>query len=214
MWLEILGSLCGGISTTVSITATAFLLGTVLGFPLALMRRSQSPVLHYPSAAFIELFRSVPPIVMVFLMFYAVGSGVVQLSAFAASVLGLGLIAAAFLAEVFRSGITSVSAGQWDASRALALPPFAVYSKVILPQAILVSIPPAATFAIGLLKDSAVASVAGARDITFLAAQESQATLQGLMIFLIAAGIYIVLSIPIAVFARWTDSALSKRVAL
>jgi polar amino acid transport system permease protein len=76
-----------------------------------------------------------------------------------------------------------------------------------------VVVPPAATYAIGLLKDTAIASVIGAQDITFFAMQENQATLQGLTIFTLAGLLYIALSLPIAALARATDRALSQRLA-
>lgn len=211
--LDFAESLARGIGQTVSITFCAFLVGAVLGFPLALLRRSRLAPVRWVFAAIIETVRSIPPIVVVFLIFYTVGSDLIRLSTFQAAVIGLGAISSAYLAEIYRAGIASVADGQWEASAALALPSRAMYLRVILPQALMVAIPPAATFAIGLLKDSAVASVIGAQDITFFAFQESQATLQGLTIFLVAAGLYIALSLPVAGLARWSDHALSRRVA-
>jgi polar amino acid transport system permease protein len=210
--METLKLLSQGISQTVLITITAFAIGAVLGLPLALLRRSRWRAISWPASVVIETVRSIPPIVVLFLLYYAVGSGVVKLSTFEAAVGGLGLIATAYLAEVYRAGINSVQSGQWEATRALGLPVLKTYSKVILPQSLIVVIPPAATFAIGLLKDSAIASVIGAQDITFRAFQETQATLQGLTIFGIAGLLYIALSLPIAAVARWTDHRLSKRV--
>ena len=210
--LEFLTSLSRGIGQTVLITVCAFAVGVVLGFPLALLRRSAPWPIRWLATGFIELFRSVPPIVLVFLAYYSVSIGALKLSTFQAAVLGLGVVAAAYLAEIFRAGINAVHAGQWEASSALALPLLPTYLRVILPQAILVTIPPAATFAIGLLKDSAVASIIGAEDITFYAFQETQATLQGLTVFLVAAGLYIVLSVPIAALARWSDAALTRHL--
>ncbi|WP_109471168.1 amino acid ABC transporter permease [Ornithinimicrobium cavernae] len=211
--LDFAESLVRGVGQTVSITACAFLIGAVLGFPLALLRRSRNVLVRWGAALVIDTVRSIPPIVVVFLVFYSVGSGAVRLGTFQAAVIGLGAISAAYLAEIYRAGIESVASGQWEAANALALPSRKMYVHVILPQALLVAIPPAATFAIGLLKDSAVASVIGAQDITFFAFQESQATLQGLTIFLVAAVLYIALSLPVAGLARWSDHALSKRVA-
>lgn len=212
--MHFLSVLAQGIAQTVLITVCSFLVGAVLGLPLALLRRSRIRFVRVPATALIESIRAVPPIVVLFLMYYALGSGLIKLSTFEAAVAGLGLISMAYLAEIYRAGINSVHAGQWEASRALALPTLKTYTKVILPQSMIVVVPPAATFAIGLLKDSAIASVIGAQDITFRAFQETQATLQGLTIFGIAGVLYILLSIPIAVVARWTDHRLSQRVAV
>lgn len=212
--MEFLKVLSQGIGQTVLITVTAFAVGAVLGLPLALLRRSRLRLVRLPATVVVETVRAVPPIVVLFLIYYALGSGLLQLSTFQAAACGLGLISMAYLAEIYRAGINSVHGGQWEATRALGLPILKTYTKVILPQSLIVVIPPAATFAIGLLKDSAIASVIGAQDITFRAFQETQATLQGLTIFGIAGVLYILLSIPIAVLARWTDHRLSRRAAV
>lgn len=214
MTWQFLQALAQGIGQTCLITAGAFAFGAIVGIPLALLRRSPLVWLRWPATAVIEVLRSVPPIVVLFVLFYGLGSGVIRLSTVQAAILGLGVIAAAYLAEIYRAGIDAVATGQWEASKALALPRSKTYLLVILPQALIVVIPPAATFAIGLLKDSAIASVIGTHDITFQAFQESQATLQGLTIFAIAGGLYILLSIPIAVLARWADHTLSQKAAI
>lgn len=210
--MDFLKILAQGIGQTLLITATAFAIGAVLGLPLALLRRSQNLIIRAPAAFVIETVRAVPPIVVLFLIYFGLGSGALQMSTFQAASIGLGLISMAYLAEIYRAGINSVHNGQWEATRALALPRRQTYTRVILPQSLIVVIPPAATFAIGLLKDSAVASIIGAQDITFRAFQETQATLQGLTIFGIAGILYILLSIPIAIVSRWTDHALRSKV--
>ena len=212
--MDLLLTLLGGIGQTVAITVTSFVVGAILGLPLALMRRSARPVLRLPAIVVIEGVRSIPPIVWLFLAFYAVGNDLVQLSTFEAAVAGLGLIAAAYLAEIYRAGLDAVPRGQWEAANALGLPSRALYRRVVLPQAVVVVIPPAATYAIGLLKDSAIASVIGAEDITFLAFQETQATLQGLTIFLVAGVLYLILSAPIAAVARYSGQVLVQKVAV
>ena len=81
------------------------------------------------------------------------------------------------------------------------------------PQALRFAIPPGATFAIGLLKDSAIASTIGAQEITFRAFQEAQATGDGLRIFVVAAVFYLLLSLPFAVAARATGQRLTRELA-
>jgi polar amino acid transport system permease protein len=210
---NILLVLAQGIGQTVAITTAAFALGAVLGLPLALMRRSPYRALRAPATVLIEILRSIPPIVWLFIVYYGIGTDVVRLSTFQGAVVGLGLIASAYLAEIYRAGIDAVARGQWEASNALALPRRAMYQRVILPQALVVVIPPAATFAIGLLKDSAVASVIGATDITFRAMQDTQANGHGLTVFAVAGLLYIALSLPIAAVARYTDRILAQKAA-
>lgn len=211
---NILSVLAGGIVQTVEITTSAFLIGAVLGLPLAMCRRSGWWLLRAPAVVFVEVVRAVPPIVWLFIVYFVLGSGAVKLSTFEAAALGLGLIAAAYLSEIYRAGLNSIPMGQWEAVRALSLPGVAAYHKVILPQALIVVIPPMATFAIGLLKDSATASVIGANDITFRAVQLTQQTLHGLNNFAVAGLLYLLLSIPVAIVARTADHALIRRLGV
>ncbi|MGW4201639.1 amino acid ABC transporter permease [Streptomyces sp. NPDC004726] len=140
----ILSTLAQGIAQTATITASAFAIGAVLGLPLAILRRSGVKVLTWPAVAVIEVLRAVPPLVWLFIIYYGIGSGTVTLSTYQAASIGLGLVAAAHLAEIYRAGLNAVPAGQWDAARALAFPRAASYARVILPQAIIVVIPPMA----------------------------------------------------------------------
>ena len=210
---DIVAALSRGIGTTVSITLCSFAVGAVLGLPLALARRSGTAVVRWAAGAVVELLRSVPPLVWLFIAYYSVGVDLIPLSVFQSAVAGLGLIAAAYLCEIYRAGLDAVPRGQWEAARALALPVRATYLRVAAPQAMVLVIPPAATFLIALLKDSAVASVIGATDITFLAFQEARVTLQGLTVFSIAAVIYLLLSLPVAVVARVTDRHVARSLA-
>ncbi|MGW3608061.1 amino acid ABC transporter permease [Micromonospora sp. NPDC005161] len=203
-----------GIWTTVSVTLGAFLVGAILGFPLALCRRSKQGWLHWPAVAVVEVLRAIPPLVWLFIAFYVVGQHMTSITPFQAAVGGLGLIAAAYMSEVYRAGMNAVPAGQWEAAAATSLSRLVTYRKVVLPQAALIVLPPASTYLIALLKDSAVASVVGTTDITFLAFQEARVTLDGLNVFLIAAGLYLILSVPVALVARTADRLVARRLEL
>lgn len=211
MW-DLIVYLAAGLGTTVQITVLSFVVGAVLAVPLVALRRHPSPALRLPALGVIEVVRAVPPIVWLFIIYYGIGAGAVLLSTLQAAVIGLGLITAAYLAEIYRAGLDAVPAGHREAVRALSIPQLAAFRRVILPQAVVIIIPPAATFAIGLLKDTAVASVIGAVDITFLANQRTQTDLNGLGNFAVAALLYIVLSLPVAVAARGADRALTRRM--
>ena len=211
---HIIRVLAAGIAQTVEITVSAFVVGAILGLPLAVMRRSGIRAIQLPAVAIVEVLRAIPPIVWLFIVYYAIGSGSIKLSTYQAATIGLGLIAAAHLSEIYRAGLNSVPVGQWEAVRALCLPTRPAYGQVILPQALVVVIPPMATFAIALLKDSATASVIGATDIAFRAVQQTQQDLNGLGNFAVAGALYILLSVPVAVGSRRADRILSRRLAV
>lgn len=210
--MDLFLALLSGVGQTLAITGGALLFGMILAVPVVLMRRSHSVVLRAIAGTFIQVVRGVPVIVWLLLIYFALGTSVIKLTTLQAAIIGLGLVSAAIIAEIYRSGLDAVAPGQWEASHSLSLSTVPLYGRVILPQAVVVVVPQLASYTIGLLKDSAVASIIGAQDITFRAYQEAQSNLNGLSAFLMAAAFYIVLSIPIAMLARYTGSRLAARM--
>lgn len=201
-----------GIGTTVAITGLSFLFGALLALPITSLRRSTNPVARAAGTGIVEGVRSVPSLVWLFIIFYSVGSDLVPLDTFQASIVGFTIISSVYLAEVYRGALDAVPAGQWEAANALGLGQVPMMIRVILPQAVLLTIPPSATFAIGLLKDSAAASIIGAVDITFLANQTARTSGDPLIPFLAAAAFYLLLSIPIAVAARGSANWIERKL--
>lgn len=209
---DILVALLGGVVTTLQITVGAFVLGAALGIPLALLRRSEHRVPRVVGATVIEVIRSVPPVVWLFLTYYGISIGMIRFDTLSAAVVGLGIVSAAYLAEIYRAALAAVPPGQTEGADALGLRRTTTLVRVLAPQALTLTVPPAATYAIGLLKDSALASIIGATDITFFAYQQSRMSNDGLVIFLLAAALYLILSLPIAVAARAGGSWLERRL--
>ena len=118
------------------------------------------------------------------------------------------------LAEIYRGALSAIHVGQWEASQALALPSYSTYLDIIAPQLLRVSLPSSAGYAVGLLKESAIASTIGVSDISFNANYLAKLTFQGLTVFSIAAFFYIMISLPVAALARAADKRLRARVAL
>lgn len=209
-----LGVLVAGVPTTLALTAVSFAVGACLGLPLCGLRMARNPLLRVLATSVILVCRAIPPIVWLFLIFFGVGSGYVQLDPFTAAAIGLGLITAANMAEIYRGALGAIHSGQWEAATALNLGAYHRFVDVIGPQLIRVSLPSAATYAIGLLKDTAVASAIGVHDVAFEAYHLSQRTFRGLDIFAGAALLYILMSVPMAGLARWTDQRLRAKVAV
>jgi ABC-type amino acid transport system permease subunit len=138
----------------------------------------------------------------------------ISISPVMAACLALGAVSTAYLAENYRAGIQSVASGQWEGARALGLGGRDAFWRIIAPQGIGVALPPSASYAVGLLKDSAVASVIGVTDISFQALTLNQQGTPGLPIFISAGLLYLVISIPIAVLARRADSFIRTRSAV
>ena len=206
--LDQLTTLVRGVPMTLAVTAGALAIGAVAGVPVMALSRARNVVVRGLSRLVVDLVRGVPPIVWIFILYYGLAEDVVRLSPLTASVVGLGLIASAYLAEVYRSGILSVDAGQWAAARALGMSERRLLLDVVVPQALRIAIPPAATFALNLLKDSAIASVVGVRDVTYHASREAQVSLDTLTIFALAGLLYLLLGLPLAVVSRRLDRRL------
>ena len=214
--MNILGDLAtilAGVPFTVALTAVAFLVGATLGVPLCAMRLSKRGLVRFAAAAVILVFRAIPPIVWLFIIFFGIGSGTVQLDPFVSAAVGLGLITAANMAEIYRGALAAIHPGQWEAATVLNLADRHMFVDVIGPQLLRIALPSAATYVIGLLKDTAVSSAIGVGDIAFEAYHLSQQTFRGLDIYASAGLLYILLSLPIASLARWTDMRLRARVA-
>lgn len=202
-----------GIPWTLAITAGAFTMGALLGIPLCAMKVSKSGVLRYLATAIIVILRSIPPIVWLFFLYFGIGSGYLQVGPIEASIIALGLITGANLAEIYRGALKSIHVGQWEASHALNMPRWSVFIDIMVPQLFRVILPSATSYMIGLLKDSAIASTVGVTEIAFQANFVSRRQFQGLEVFAVAGFFYILISLPIAAVARYTDGIMRAKVA-
>jgi polar amino acid transport system permease protein len=172
-----------GVPGTLLLTVLAYVAGAVLAIPVALARVSQSRVAWAASMSLIEVIRSIPPIVWIFIIYFGV-SQYIELQSLTAAVIGLGIISAVYLAEIYRGGLMSVARGQWEASDALGMNRRATLTQIIAPQVVRVSIPAMASYGIGLLKDTSIAFTIGYAEIMYYATNDSQASTDPLTPFL------------------------------
>ena len=208
----ILAAVAAGLPWTVALTASALAMGAVLGLGLCTLRVSSVPLLRASAAAAILAVRSIPPILWLFLVF-GLGGGVDGVGPFAAATIGLALITGAAMAEIGRGALAAIDPGQWEAAAVLNLPARSRLVDVVGPQLLRVALPPAGALAIGLLRDTAIASTIGVGEIAFRAQDASQLTSDGLGAFATAGALYIALSLAIAVAARWAGLRLRATVA-
>src|SRR5918992_101959 len=143
-----------GVPLTLLVMAASLAMGAVLGVPLVLVLRSSHPMIRIGSRSAVNLLRGIPAIVWLFIIYFGVSIGAYQFASIPAAIVGLGLISAAYLAEIYRGGISAVHQGQWEAGHALGVSDWTTFSRIIGPQALRVSIPSVTSYAISLLKDS------------------------------------------------------------
>jgi polar amino acid transport system permease protein len=207
-------TILSGIWLTLGITAMSLVFGAILGLPITLARRSNIAVARVAAAAYVDIVRSIPPITWLFLIYFGLPQYAVRMDSLTAAVVGFSVIASAFFAEIYRSGLLGIDRGQWEAATALGLTPFDAVRHIITPQALKIALPAAAAYAIALLKDSALASTIGVHDLTYQATVVARSTQQGLLSFTIAGLAYIAVSIPLAIAARRVDRGLRTRLEI
>jgi polar amino acid transport system permease protein len=202
-----------GLPWTVALMASAFIAGAALGLPLMLMRCAPFAPLRFAVIVLFSVVRAVPPIVWVFIVFFGLGNGLISISPFVGCLTAFGVIAAVNMAEVYRGGLIAIHHGQFEAAKALNLSPRQTFADVVAPQMFRVALPSSATYAIGLFKDTAIASTIGVRELTYQANYLYQLTFHGLQIFAILGLIYIVISLPVAWISRELDRYIRAKVA-
>lgn len=206
-FLKVLGF---GALSTLGLTLASFAVAVLLGFALALMRLSRSLWLRSLSSLYLELFRNVPILTQLFILYFGLTHLGLTLPATVAAIIGFGLNGAAILCEVFRSAIHNVDKGQSEAASAIGMTRRMAMRIIVLPQAVKVALPGMANFAIGLLKDTSLASAAAVPELAFKARMLVSETYQTNLIYLMVAVIYLILSLVLARLGSRAESRLHR----
>lgn len=184
-----------GIGNTFALAVSTLILGSVTGVLMCLVRLYAPKPLRWLAIAYIDLFRALPILVLLVLVYYALPFVGIRLNSFSAAVLSLSLVLSAFTAEVFRSGIQAIPKGQIEAAEALGLPfPVTVW-KVILPQAVRIAIPPHTSNSVAIAKDTSLASVVAMPDL-LKQATDAQALTANPSPLIAAAVMYLIVLLP------------------
>jgi len=197
-----------GVPLTLVITAASFILGTVLAFPIALVRISRLPVIHQLVIVWIEFFRTTPPLVHVFWPYYVLPLVFgIRLSALTVIILALSANASAQMAEIFRSGIQAISRDQRDAATVLGLSALQRLWWVVMPQSLRLILAPSTSTLVSLLKDSSLAAIIAVPELMNRGQLLSTETFRPLEVLTLVAFLYFVLTYPLALVA----TALERR---
>jgi len=184
---------------TIEVAAGAFVLAASLGLVLATIRFFiSSRIVRLPIALYIEVFRNVPSLTHLFIIFFGLAYVGIRLNSLGAAILGLGLIGGAVLADVFRAGFEAVHIGQREAGLAVGMPPLMVFRNVILPQTWRVTLPPIGNYAIQLVKDTSLVAAIAAPEIMFTARNLVVNTFETTLVYGIAAALYLIICIPLS----------------
>jgi His/Glu/Gln/Arg/opine family amino acid ABC transporter permease subunit len=178
---------------------------------VALLRLSPLAPVRWLAIVFIEVGRGMPALVILFLIYFGLPAVVpwLKFNSFTAAVVGLGLQGAAVLAEIFRAGIEALDRGQREASLSLGLTPAQTMRDVMAPQAIRIVLPPVGNYLIGLLKDTAIASIIAAPELMLRAKDLASSTFLPMQLYVLAAIIYFAMSYPLSLLLRRIETALA-----
>ena len=159
IFTEALPALLKGLLLTLELGGCSVVVGTLLGLAVGLAGLYGPAPLRVVTRIYIDVLRSMPLLVFLVLIYYALPFVKILLPAFLSAVLAISMIASAYVAEIFRAGIEAVSRGQFEASRSLGLTQSQTLRFVILPQAVRLVLPPLTGNAVSIMKDTAAASV-------------------------------------------------------
>jgi len=193
-----LATLLGGLGTTVTVALGAFVFALVFGLIVAMLRVSRWRALRGLAIAYIEFIRGTPALAQLFVIYFGLPDAGITPTPLQAAIIGLGINGAAYLAEIYRAGIEAIHKGQMEAALTLGMTPARAMQYIILPQAVRTMLPPMTTFAITLVKDTALVSVVAAPEIMFYARNLNTELYQSMIVYLIVAIIYLSMTIPMA----------------
>jgi polar amino acid transport system substrate-binding protein len=206
VFLQTYPMLIDGLFTTIQLGILAIVAGLILGLILALLKLYAHKAVRIIVKAYIDVFRSIPLLVLLIIIFYALPFVGISLSPFYAAAVALTVVSGAYTAEIFRAGIEAIPKGQFEASEALGLSYKDMMVDVILPQAIKVVIPPLTNNCINVIKDTALASVVAMPDLLKQATQ-AQAVAANPTPLIATAVIYLAFLLPLVLWV----SGLEKK---
>ena len=229
---RIASTLSKGLLTTLGVTFSAFILASLIGLLIALAGFSRYRVLREFSRFYVEIFRGIPVLVLLFYIAFVGAPEMVKLynwllqwpieagwldtartrdfTLLWRAILALSISYSAFIAEVFRAGIQEVGRGQIEAAQALGLSSWQRFRLIILPQAMRKILPPLGNDLVAMIKDSALVSVLGVQDITQLGKVFSASSFQFFETYNVVAFMYLVLTLSLSLLVRAFEAHLRR----
>ena len=195
---------------TLLATGVAYAIGVIVGVFVALARISRPLALRHLGDMYVEVIRGTPFLVLLLIAVFCVRPLIGNPPRFWTGTVTLGLFAAAYIGEIFRAGIESIERGQFEAARSLGLTRNMTMRHVILPQAFKRMIPPLTGELIALTKESSLLYAIGVIELTYVAEQVGLKTTGGFEAYLVAAALYLAITIPLSLLARRLERRLAK----
>ena len=221
--------LLAGAWLTIRLALATLPLGLALGLAVALARRSRSRALRGAGETFATVFRGLPELLTLFIVFYGgqrllqavvalVSDAPVTANAFVSGMIALGLVFAAYASEVFAAAFNGIPKGQWEGAAAIGLHRAQTLRLVILPQLVRLALPGLANLWLVLLKDTSLVSVIALNDLLRMTSVAVGSTKQPFFFYLVACLIYllfsVVSSLGVIAIERWAERSDVRRSAV
>lgn len=195
-----------GALLTLEITALSVGFGLILGLILGLSQLAKTPLLRWPAKVYVDFIRGTPLLIQIFIIYFALPNLIGhRIDPFIAAVTACSLNSGAYIAEIFRGGILSISQGQMRAGLSLGMTYGQTMRYIVLPQAFKRIIPPLGNEFIAMLKDSSLVSVIGFEELTRsgqLVIAETYATIE---IWTAVALLYLIMTLSISQIVRFME---------
>ena len=204
---------------TIELTFSSMALAMAVGLTIALMRLYGPMPLRWLGLVYVEFFRGIPVILLLYFLYYGL-PGIAQqlglpfglnLDPMYAAILGLGLNYAAYESEIYRAGIGAIPIGQWEAAASLGMSSPMTFKRIILPQALRLILPPMTNDFVGLFKDTSVVSVIAVVELSKQYQILSKSSLKYLEIGVVTAVLYLLMSVPLGHLSRYLESRWSGK---
>jgi len=217
--------LAAGAWLTIRLALATLPFGLAVGLMAALARNSRRRWLRIPANVFTTIFRGLPELLTLLLVYYGgqvllsriaglVTGGEVEVSAFVAGLVALGLVFSAYASEVFLGALRAINRGQYEAAYALGLRPSAAFRLVVLPQLVRLALPGLANLWLVLLKDTSLVSVIALNDLLRETSVAVRATKEPFLFYFVACLIYLAMSmvssVGIARIERWSERGMHR----
>jgi len=194
---------------TLQISVVSIVLGSLLGALAGLMRVQPLRPVRFLAAAYVELLRNIPLMLVLYLIYFGLGA-FFPVSPFWAAVVGLSVFEGAYVAEILRAGIESVDRGQMEAARSLGMSWLQSMRHVIVPQAVRRSLPPLTGQFVSLVKDSSLASLVSYEELMLVGRQVNSRIFSPFEVFLTIGAIYFVICLTLSLLSRWQEARLAR----
>jgi polar amino acid transport system permease protein len=204
--------LLSGLQMTLFLSAVTLVLAMVLGLLLAGLDMSRWRGLRWIGVSFGEIIRNTPILVQLLWVYYVLPIVfAVRIDAVTALIIGLSIYQASFISEVYRAGIQAVPKGHREAAQVLGLSSVQSFRRIVLPQAIRMTLPPLASNFVQLIKFSSLGAVISVNEITRRGMELSSSTFRPLEIFTFIAVVYFFICLPFAMGIRYWEHRLANK---